>query len=1114
MAIADLQGKYHVKINGNGFIISHTSQGRMLYEKKPAPSFVNKTSSGDSSYRDSTFWQFWAQLNWRNGAKQERFDDAGKFWKSSNVDISQAERVKLSKALTSAGQIAAGKKCNTSVAWRASQSWWDANYGYRKQITIVAPTGVQIPAGYPIVITEDTAALQTASKVRSDRKDWRVVYWNGTSWTDLVRDYVSATKTVFATQAAIAAGSTDTSYFCYYGYSSASTSKQPTTDADWNEIYVPESAASTYFLLHCKEGTGTNVVDTYGTNDGTMGAGLGWDSAGKFGWCISTSRADVPTLVMGSVIDFDAFTFECFLKKTGSNNGVVVLSNGITPKFKVLIGTTGKISVTLWGDSGSPEYTTTNNIIADENFHHLAIVFNGVSLVKVYCDGDFKEDLDFSGSGQTGMVKAGDSTIKIGGFDGFISNIRFSSLNYTSFPYGFDDTITVTMGSEVATQPPASNFALYTGMSNGKIYTWDGGIVWTEVFDTRRVEWFESGGDTDKKVGDVGGVETAQSQGFQLAEAQTIKALEVYLKKSAGTPGDITVRIETDNGGVPSGDLVHANATTTIPAFSTSTYAWKEAVFTNTFVLAKTTLYHIVLKTATADNDNNYSWDSDASSPGYADGAMSASTDGGASWGAVAAADAYFRVKTQECEVYCSLVSSIGGTQKMYWGVGDISNETDGDARLYSYDGTTWALAYTFTSGTSSAVTAITEFGDALYVATAPQAYILTSTDASAWSQSTQIRIPQNPGFIYCMTEYNQRLYVGGGSPELLPDEKYNGFVYYFDGVNWQSLYPFDHTVVTCMGFYDAFLFIGTYHGQVYIFDASSIDPLINFKDEYDWQVSIAGFQFFDDKMYILLEPQEGSGDTNSALWLFERHGISAVNAIPSDLSVTLLKHAVQVNNTLMVGGDNGYMFKLDTASYEASGWLQTSYQDAILPSIDKLYNELKIQYDPLPTGCSIAVYYKFDEDDSWVLLDTANTPNSTTKTMSFATGVYSRKICFKYLLSTSDISQTPILRESVLKYTILPVRKWQWNIRILAKGTSSKDKIILLDKTQDTRSGTTIRGLLETAQDSDKLIQFYDVDGTAYTVLFNTLDEQSWVVQNTASDLNENTIAVTLIEA
>src|SRR3989304_4136700 len=210
--MAYLDSKYHVKIDTVGYTLAPSRGGRKAYQKKTAPFFVGKFGSGDSSYRDATAWQFWVQTNWRNGSHQLKWDDPGKFWKSSNVDTTEPEALTLSRALVSAGQVEAGAKINCIGSWRSAQNWWNASYGYRKQLTITAPSTSQLPSGYPIIVSEDTAALQTASKLLANRNDWRIVYWNGSTLIDLTRDYVSTTRTVFALQAAIKSSASDTNY--------------------------------------------------------------------------------------------------------------------------------------------------------------------------------------------------------------------------------------------------------------------------------------------------------------------------------------------------------------------------------------------------------------------------------------------------------------------------------------------------------------------------------------------------------------------------------------------------------------------------------------------------------------------------------------------------------------------------------------------------------------------------------------------------------------------------------------------------------------------------------------------------------------------------------------
>lgn len=78
----------------------------------------------------------------------------------------------------------------------------------------------------------------------------------------------------------------------------------------------------------------------------------------------------------------------------------------------------------------------------------------------------------------------------------------------------------------------------------------------------------------------------------------------VYLKKNAGTNTNLTIRIETDNAGSPSGTLVDAAAHATILASSiTSSYTW----IVNTFAtnLSGNTTYWIVIEHVTENTGNS-----------------------------------------------------------------------------------------------------------------------------------------------------------------------------------------------------------------------------------------------------------------------------------------------------------------------------------------------------------------------------------------------------------------------------------------------------------------------------------------------------------------------------
>ena len=98
-------------------------------------------------------------------------------------------------------------------------------YDYRQKVTVTtgaaaASTGTSVKIGL------DTAPLETTSKLRADRRDWRVVAYDRVAkvFTELDRDYLSPTETWFSLQSDIDASSDSEtsgnhSYYVYYGQS-------------------------------------------------------------------------------------------------------------------------------------------------------------------------------------------------------------------------------------------------------------------------------------------------------------------------------------------------------------------------------------------------------------------------------------------------------------------------------------------------------------------------------------------------------------------------------------------------------------------------------------------------------------------------------------------------------------------------------------------------------------------------------------------------------------------------------------------------------------------------------------------------------------------------------
>src|SRR3989339_318741 len=102
-----------------------------------------------------------------------------------------------------------------SATYTSDTSWWNMSYAYRKQLTISSFTASS--AGSLVKVDIDTDALVTASKLREDRKDWRVIYLDGSSWREIDHQYIDASTTYFPLQKSIVSGVDDTNYYVYYG---------------------------------------------------------------------------------------------------------------------------------------------------------------------------------------------------------------------------------------------------------------------------------------------------------------------------------------------------------------------------------------------------------------------------------------------------------------------------------------------------------------------------------------------------------------------------------------------------------------------------------------------------------------------------------------------------------------------------------------------------------------------------------------------------------------------------------------------------------------------------------------------------------------------------------
>lgn len=174
------------------------------------------------------------------------------------------------------------------------------------------------------------------------------------------------------------------------------------------------------------------------------------------------------------------------------------------------------------------------------------------------------------------------------------------------------------------------------------------------------------------------------AQSFQIGSASNITGAKLYLKKVGAPTGTMTLRIETDNAGDPSGILADANATITFTEASlTTNYVLETFAFAATFSLASGTSYWLVLSTTRATSTTNYVlWGADASAPSYASGEMK--SEAAAAWSAESK-DACF-------QVYLTITALVAKLAARRYGqtTDIVLNSLSGLADSVDYQGQGW----------------------------------------------------------------------------------------------------------------------------------------------------------------------------------------------------------------------------------------------------------------------------------------------------------------------------------------------------------------------------------------------------------------------------------------
>ncbi|MFW9829017.1 MAG: DUF2341 domain-containing protein, partial [Candidatus Thorarchaeota archaeon] len=283
----------------------------------------------------------------------------------------------------------------TQSTINSSGNWWDSLYNYRTPINITNTNSKELPKGYSVNISVNTAKLISDEKIRSDGNDLRIVWYNlsNKAWLELDRLNESNFGTIdtriwFKTQEVIAPGTSDTNYYLYYGNPNA---------------FSPPM-------------NGSKVYDFYDDFTQPDGSANGWTVVNGT-WSVNNNKYVENQFVMDgrSLINtylVENASIEVFINSSGGNFGAGVMfrlqnnQNFYTAgigfwEYEVAIGKwTNDFPSTLDNTSNS------ESVLIDSQWYHLKIEILG-SQYLVYLNDILKNnisDVDHLSPGQVGLM--------------------------------------------------------------------------------------------------------------------------------------------------------------------------------------------------------------------------------------------------------------------------------------------------------------------------------------------------------------------------------------------------------------------------------------------------------------------------------------------------------------------------------------------------------------------------------------------------------------------------------------------------------------------------------------------------------------------------------------
>ena len=197
---------------------------------------------------------------------------------------------------------------------------------------------------------------------------------------------------------------------------------------------------------------------------------------------------------------------------------------------------------------------------------------------------------------------------------------------------------------------------------------------------------------------------------------------------------------------------------------------------------------------------------------------------------------------------------------------------------------------------------------------------------------------------------------------------------------------------------------------------------------------------------------------------------------------------------------------------YDTSGGYFTSSDfDGGTPGLLKLWRSIRIQCDLPSSATSIKVEYSTDGGKTYTTAGFVTRSTATRINREFfLENVRATRFKYKITLLSTSTNVTPTLLSVTVPYLPQPEPNWQWEMWLVL--AEEKE---LLDGTIDTEDVSAVKARLETAQRSQELIPFTDVDGTSWDgVLITDYQEHNRYIGPEEDGDIEGDVRIVLLEA